>query len=137
MASTLNWSKWINMGCHYEIAMCAKKDEVDATFLLKTADKEAEKLLNMLVSEGKIITTRDESSYYYYVIRDYSSYRSQLEISRDLDMLSKVIPSFEGIYTNEENDTSIYKGIKSKHLLDYYTETTFTFTFDGNEEEDM
>lgn len=125
------------MGCHYEIAMCAKKDEVDATFLLKTADKEAEKLLNMLVSEGKIITTRDESSYYYYVIRDYSSYRSQLEISRDLDMLSKVIPSFEGIYTNEENDTSIYKGIKSKHLLDYYTETTFTFTFDGNEEEDM
>lgn len=125
------------MGCHYEIAMCAKKDEVDAALLLKTADKEAEKLLNMLVSEGKIITTRDESSYYYYVIRDYSSYRSQLEISRDLDMLSKVIPSFEGIYTNEENDTSIYKGIKSKHLLDYYTETTFTFTFDGNEEEDM
>ena len=52
-------------------------------------------------------------------------------------MLSKVIPSFEGIYTNEENDNSIYKGIKSKHLLDYYTETTFTFTFDGIEEEDI
>lgn len=125
------------MGCEYNIAMCAKKDEVDAALLLKTADKEAEKLLNMLVSGGKIITTRDESSYYYYVIRDYSSYRSQLEVSRQLDMLSKVIPSFEGIYTNEENDTSMYKGIKSKHLLDYYTETTFTFTFDGNEEEDM
>lgn len=125
------------MGCEYNIAMCAKKDEVDAAVLLKTADKEAEKLLNMLVSGGKIITTKDESSYYYYVTRDYSSYRSQLEVSRQLDMLSKVIPSFEGIYTNEENDTSMYKGIKSKHLLDYYTETTFTFTFDGNEEEDM
>lgn len=125
------------MGCEYNIAMCAKKDEVDAALLLKTADKEAEKLLNMLVSGGKILTTRDESSYYYYVVRDYSSYRSQLEVSRQLDMLSKVIPSFEGIYTNEENDNSIYKGIKSKHLLDYYTETTFTFTFDGNEEEDM
>jgi hypothetical protein len=126
------------MGCEYNIAMCAKKDEVDATLLLKTADKEAEELLNMLVSGGKIITTRDESSYYYYyVIRDYSSYRSQLEVSRQLDILSKVIPSFEGIYTNEENDISIYKGIKSKHLLDYYTETTFTFTFDGSEEEDM
>lgn len=125
------------MGCEYNIAMCAKKDEVDAALLLKTADKEAEKLLNMLVSGGKIITTRDESSYYYYVLRDYSSYRSQLEVSKQLDMLSKVIPSFEGIYTNEENDNSIYKGIKSKHLLDYYTETTFTFTFDGNEEEGM
>ena len=124
------------MGCEYSIAMCGKKDEVDATLLLKTTDKEAEKLLNMLVSEGKIITTRDES-YYFYVIRDYSSYRSQLEVSRQLDMLSKVIPSFEGIYTNEENDNSIYKGIKSKHLLDYYTETTFTFTFNGIEEEDM
>lgn len=124
------------MGCEYNIAMCAKKDEVDATLLLKTADKEAEKLLNMLVSEGKIITS-GEDSYYYYVLRDYSSYRSQLEVSRQLDMLSKVIPSFEGIYTNEENDTSMYQGIKSKHLLDYYTETTFTFTFDGNEEEGM
>lgn len=124
------------MGCEYNIAVCAKKDEVDAALLLKTADKEAEKLLNILVSGGKIITS-GEDSYYYYVTRDYSSYRSQLEVSRQLDMLSKVIPSFEGIYTNEENDTSIYKGIKSKHLLDYYTETTFTFTFDGNEEEDM
>lgn len=124
------------MGCEYNIAMCAKKDEVDAALLLKTADKEAEKLLNMLVSEGKIIIS-GEDSYYFYVLRNYSSYRSQLEVSRQLDMLSKVIPSFEGIYTNEENDNSIYKGIKSKHLLDYYTETTFTFTFDGNEEEDM
>lgn len=137
MANTLNWRKWLEMGCEYSIAMCAKKDEVDAALLLKTADKEAEKLLNMLVSEGKIITTRDESSYYYYVLRDYSSYRSQLEVSRQLDMLSKVIPSFEGIYTNEENDNSIYKGIKSKCLLNYYAETTFTFTFDGNEEEGM
>ena len=125
------------MGCEYSIAMCAKKDEVDATLLLKTADKEAEKLLNMLVSGGKIITTRDESSYYYYVLRDYSSYRSQLEVSKQLDMLSKVIPSFEGIYTNEENDNSIYKGIKSKCLLNYYAETTFTFTFDDNEVEGM
>lgn len=127
------------MGCEYNIAMCAKKDEVDATLLLKTADKEAEKLLNMLVSEGKIIIS-GEDSYYFYVLRDYSSYRSQLEVSRQLDILSKVIPSFEGIYTNEENDNSIYKGIKSKHLLDlldYYTETTFTFTFDGIEEEDI
>lgn len=124
------------MGCEYNIAMCAKKDEVDATLLLKTADKEAEKLLNMLVSGGKTLTS-GEDSYYYYVTRDYSSYRSQLEVSKQLDMLSKVIPSFEGIYTNEENDNSIYKGIKSKHLLDYYTETTFTFTFDGNEEEGM
>lgn len=124
------------MGCEYSIAMCAKKDEVDATLLLKTADKEAEKLLNMLVSEGKIIIS-GEDSYYFYVLRDYSSYRSQLEVSRQLDILSKVIPSFEGIYTNEENDNSIYKGIKSKHLLDYYTETTYTFTFDGIEEEDI
>lgn len=124
------------MGCEYNIAMCAKKDEVDATLLLKTADKEAEKLLNMLVSGGKTLTS-GEDSYYYYVTRDYSSYRSQLEVSKQLDMLSKVIPSFEGIYTNEENDTSMYQGIKSKHLLDYYTETTFTFTFDGNEEEGM
>lgn len=122
------------MGCEYNIAMCAKKDEVDAALLLKTADKEAEKLINMLVSGGKIITTRDES-YYYYVIRDYSSYKSQLEVEKQLDMLSKVIPSFEGIYTNEENDISIYKGIKHEHLLNYYTETTFTF--DGKEEEDM
>ena len=124
------------MGCDYSIAMCAKKDEVDAALLLKTADKEAEKLLNMLVSEGKIIIS-GEDSYYFYVLRDYSSYRSQFEVSKQLDMLSKVIPSFEGIYTNEENDISEYKGIKSKHLLDYYTETTFTFTFDGNEEEGM
>lgn len=124
------------MGCEYNIAMCAKKDEVDAALLLKTADKEAEKLLNILVSGGKIIIS-GEDSYYFYVTRDYSSYRSQLEVSRQLDMLSKVIPSFEGIYTNEENDNSIYKGIKSKHLLDYYTETTFTFTFDGIEEEDI
>lgn len=124
------------MGCEYNIAMCAKKDEVDAALLLKTADKEAEKLLNTLVSEGKIIIS-GEDSYYFYVLRDYSSYRSQLEVSKQLDMLSKVIPSFEGIYTNEENDNSIYKGIKSKHLLDYYTETTFTFTFDGIEEEDI
>lgn len=124
------------MGCEYNIAMCAKKDEVDAALLLKTADKEAEKLLNMLVSGEKIIIS-GQDSYYFHVIRDYSSYRSQLEVSRQLDMLSKVIPSFEGIYTNEENDNSIYKGIKSKHLLDYYTETTFTFTFDGIEEEDI
>lgn len=136
MANTLNWSKWLEMGCEYSIAMCAKKDEVDAALLLKTADKEAEKLLNMLVSGGKTITS-GKDSYYYYVIRDYSSYRSQFEVSKQLDILSKVIPSFEGIYTNEENDISTYKGMKSKNLLDYYTETTFTYTFNGIEEEDI
>ena len=124
------------MGCHYEIAMCAKKDEVDASLLLKTVEEGEEKLLNTLVSEGKTLTS-GEDSYYYYIIRDYSNYRYQLELSNQLDMLSKVIPSFEGIYTNEENDTSTYKGIKNKHLLDYYSETTFFYTFDGIEDEDM
>jgi len=124
------------MGCHYEIAMCAKKDEVDASLLLKTVEEGEEKLLNMLVSEGKTLTS-GEDSYYYYIIRDYSNYRYQFELSNQLDMLSKVIPSFEGIYTNEENDTSTYKGIKNKHLLDYYSETTFFYTFDGIEDKDM
>lgn len=124
------------MGCGYNIAMCAKKDEVDAALLLKTADKEAEELLNRLVSGGKILTS-GEDSYYYYLTRDYSNYSYQARLSNQLDMLSKVIPSFEGIYTNEENDTSTYKGIKSKRLLDYYSETTFYFTFDGIEKDDF
>lgn len=136
MASTLNWGKWVKMGCQYEIALCAKKDEVDATLLLNTADKEAEELLKTLASKGKTITS-GEDSYYFHVIRGYANYGYQLEASRQLDMLSKVIPSFEGIYTNEENDTSTYKGMKNKRLLDYYSETTFTFTFDGIEEEDI
>ena len=124
------------MGCSYNIAMCAKKDEVDAALLLKTADKEAEELLNRLVSGGKIITS-GEDSYYYYLTKDYSNYSYQARLSNQLDMLSKVIPSFEGIYTNEENDVATYKGIKNKNLLNYYAETTFTFTFNGIEEEDM
>lgn len=124
------------MGCHYEIAMCAKKDEVDAALLLKTVEEGEEDILKTLTSEGKTITS-GEDSYYFYVIRDYANYRYQCELSNRLEMLSKVIPSFEGIYTNEENDNSTYKGVKNKHLLDYYTETIFTFTFDGIEEEDM
>lgn len=136
MANTLNWSKWINMGCHYEIAMCAKKDEVDAGLLLKTVEEDTEDLLKDLASEGKIIIS-GEDSYYFYVVRDYSSYGYQFELSRQLEILSKAIPSFEGIFTNEENDTSTYKGMKSKNLLDYYTETTFTYTFNGIEEEDI
>ena len=124
------------MGCHYEIAMCAKKDEVDAALLLKTVEEDTEDLLKDLASEGKTITN-GEDSYYFYVIRDYSSYGYQCELSRQLDTLSKAIPSFEGILTNEENDTSTYKGAKNKQLLDYYTETTFTYTFNGIEEEDM
>lgn len=124
------------MGCHYEIAMCAKKDEVDAGLLLKTVEEDTEDLLKDLASEGKIIIS-GEDSYYFYVVRDYSSYGYQFELSRQLEILSKAIPSFEGIFTNEENDTSTYKGMKSKNLLDYYTETTFTYTFNGIEEEDI
>lgn len=136
MANTLNWSKWVKMGCHYEIAMCAKKDEVDAGLLLKTVEEDTEDLLKDLASEGKTITVKDDF-YYFYVVRDYSSYGYQFELSRQLDTLSKAIPSFEAIFTNEENDTSTYKGIKSKHLLDYYSETTFSYTFNGIEEEDF
>lgn len=124
------------MGCHYEIAMCAKKDEVDAGLLLKTVEEDTEDLLKDLASEGKIIIS-GEDSYYFYVVRDYSSYGYQFELSRQLEILSKAIPSFEAIFTNEENDTSTYKGMKSKNLLDYYTETTFTYTFNGIEEEDI
>lgn len=136
MVSTLNWSKWIKMGCHYEIAMCAKKDEVDAGLLLKTVEEDTEDLLKDLASEGKIIIS-GEDSYYFYVVRDYSSYGYQFELSGQLEILSKAIPSFEAIFANEENDTSTYKGMKSKNLLDYYTETTFTYTFNGIEEEDI
>ena len=124
------------MGCHYEIAMCAKKDEVDAGLLLKTVEEDMEDLLKDLASKGKIIIS-GEDSYYFYVVRDYSSYGYQFELSRQLDTLSKAIPSFEAIFTNEENDTSTYKGIKSKHLLDYYSKTTFSYTFNGIEEEDF
>lgn len=136
MVSTLNWSKWIKMGCHYEIAMCAKKDEVDAGLLLKTVEEDTEDLLKDLASEGKTITIKDDF-YYFYVVRDYSSYGYQFELSGQLEILSKAIPSFEAIFANEENDTSTYKGMKSKNLLDYYTETTFTYTFNGIEEEDI
>ena len=136
MANTLNWSKWVKMGCHYEIAMCAKKDEVDAGLLLKTVEEDTEDLLKDLASEGKIIIS-GEDSYYFYVVRDYSSYGYQFELSRQLDTLSKAIPSFEAIFTNEENDTSTYKGIKSEHLLDYYSKTTFSYIFNGIEEEDF
>lgn len=124
------------MGCHYEIAMCAKKDEVDAGLLLKTVEEDTEDLLKDLASEGKIIIS-GEDSYYFYVVRDYSSYGYQFELSGQLEILSKAIPSFEAIFANEENDTSTYKGMKSKNLLDYYTETTFTYTFNGIEEEDI
>lgn len=124
------------MGCHYEIAMCAKKDEVDAGLLLKTVEEDTEDLLKDLASEGKIIIS-GEDSYYFYVVRDYSSYGYQFELSGQLEILSKAIPSFEAIFTSEENDTSTYKGMKSKNLLDYYTETTFTYTFNGIEEEDI
>ena len=136
MANTLNWSKWVKMGCHYEIAMCAKKDEVDAGLLLKTVEEDTEDLLKDLASEGKIIIS-GEDSYYFYVVRDYSSYGYQFELERQLDTLSKAIPSFEAIFTNEENDTSTYKGIKSEHLLDYYSKTTFSYIFNGIEEEDF
>lgn len=124
------------MGCHYEIAMCAKKDEVDAGLLLKTVEEDTEDLLKDLASEGKTITIKDDF-YYFYVVRDYSSYGYQFELSGQLEILSKAIPSFEAIFANEENDTSTYKGMKSKNLLDYYTETTFTYTFNGIEEEDI
>ena len=136
MANTLNWSKWVKMGCHYEIAMCAKKDEVDAGLLLKTVEEDTEDLLKDLASKGKIIIS-GEDSYYFYVVRDYSSYGYQFELSRQLDTLSKAIPSFEAISTNEENDVATYKGIKSKCLLYYYSETTFKYTFNGIEEEDF
>ena len=137
MANTLNWSKWVKMGCHYEIAMCAKKDEVDAGLLLKTVEEDTEDLLKDLASKGKIIIS-GEDSYYFYVVRDYSSYGYQFELSRQLDTLSKAIPSFEAISTKEENDVVTYKGIKSKCLLYYYySETTFKYTFNGIEEEDF
>ena len=124
------------MLCYYEIAMCAKKDEVDAGLLLKTVEEDTEDLLKDLASEGKIIIS-GEDSYYFYVVRDYSSYGYQFELSRQLDTLSKAIPSFEAISTNEENDVATYKGIKSKCLLYYYSETTFKYTFNGIEEEDF
>lgn len=124
------------MGCHYEIAMCAKKDEVDAGLLLKTVEEDTEDLLKDLASEGKTIETKDDF-YYFYVVRDYSSYGYQFELSGQLEILSKAIPSFEAIFTNEENDTSTYKGMKSKNLLDYYTETTYSYTFNGIDEEDF
>ena len=124
------------MLCYYEIAMCAKKDEVDAGLLLKTVEEDTEDLLKDLASEGKIIIS-GEDSYYFYVVRDYSSYGYQFELSRQLDTLSKAIPSFEAVSTNKENDVITYKGIKSKHLLNYYSETTFSYTFNGIEEEDF
>ena len=124
------------MLCYYEIAMCAKKDEVDAGLLLKTVEEDTEDLLKDLASEGKTITIKDDF-YYFYVVRDYSSYGYQFELSRQLDTLSKAIPSFEAVSTNEENDITTYKGIKSKHLLNYYSETTFSYTFNGIEEEDF
>ena len=125
------------MLCYYEIAMCAKKDEVDAGLLLKTVEEDTEDLLKDLASEGKTITVKDDF-YYFYVVRDYSSYGYQFELSRQLDTLSKAIPSFEAISTKEENDVVTYKGIKSKCLLYYYySETTFKYTFNGIEEEDF
>lgn len=124
------------MGCNHEIAMCAMKDEVDASLLLNTTDKEAEDLLKELVFKGKVVTY-GKDSYYFYVKRGYSNY-SYLEVLISyVRALSDAIPSFEGICTTDENsDTDVYRGAHSQHLLDYYTETAFTFTFDGVEEGD-